>query len=275
MTAIWPVRCPGALPPGAVLAPTALPPTTLALDELDLLLQLLDIDELPVVLDAAPRHDAVAAREAAGAAAARTLTGRGLLDGNRPHPDLADRLWTLARPDREVSLRRHTGDGVERLCVARGPRGAMAADRGRDHVVLRHVPSSALGVLCDALGSAQPLAFGPVNTVTAGLVEALADCGDPTATARSLAGLGLAGPEAVVLAAALATCLARTEIVAVRHSDGRAAPLGAPVAVFDTEHGRILGTSSTAADGVGWSTLGPGGDARVRQAVAELLAEPR
>ncbi|SDC50986.1 ESX secretion-associated protein EspG [Rhodococcus tukisamuensis] len=268
------IETPAVLTSGAVLGPAGLPSATLTLDELGLLVHLLRIDELPVALDASSRFDTAAARDAAFVGAARTLTGRGLLDHGDPHPDLADRLRTLARPDREVALRRYTGDGDGgRLCVALGPLGGVVAHCEENSVVLQPCSVPIRDLLCGTAGFARPLMFEPVNAVTAGLVEALSDCADPAATARKLATLGVAAREAGVLAAALATCFARTEIVAMRRADGRSAPLGAPVAVIDTDHGRILGTSSTATDGTAWSTLGPGGDARVRQAVGALVGE--
>lgn len=267
------IETPAVLTSGAVLAPAGPPSATLTLDELGLLVHLLRIDELPVVLDASSRFDTAAARDAAFVGAARTLADRGLLDHGDPHPDLADRLRILARPDREVALRRYTGDGVDRLCVAQGPLGGAMARREENSVVLQPCSVPIRDLLCGTAGFARPLMFGPVNAVTAGLVETLSDCADPAATARKLATLGVAAREAGVLAAALATCFARTEIVAMRRADGRSAPLGAPVAVIDTDHGRILGTSSTATDGTAWSTLGPGGDARVRQAVGALVGE--
>ena len=259
------IETPAVLTSGAVLAPAGLHSATVTLDELGLLVHLLRIDELPVVLDASSRFDTAAARDAAFVGAARTLADRGLLDHGDPHPDLADRLRTLARPDREIALRRYTGDSVDRLCVALGPLGGVVARREENSVVLQPCSVPIRDILCGTAGFAG-LMIRPVNAVTAGLVEALSDCADPAATARKLAALGVGAREAGVLAAALATCLARTEIVAMRHADGRSAPLGAPVAVIDTDHGRILGTSSAATDGTAWSTLGPGGDARIRQA---------
>lgn len=252
-----------------------LPAVTLTAGELDLLTHLLVVDELPVVLAAAPRPDSVAARDAAFERARASLAARGLLPGGRPHPDVADRLSVLARPVVELALRWHTGSGaISRMCLAHAHGTTVLALRGPGEsggFSLEEVEAADPGLVLDVLGPANPLDVGAVRAPTAPLADALADCTDPPATARRLRALDVGDRDADRVARALSGCRAHAEIVAITHGDGVRRTDG-PVTVFDTPEGRLVGASSISPDGVRWTTLGPGGDARVRQAARELLA---
>ncbi|MFD4181788.1 ESX secretion-associated protein EspG [Rhodococcus sp. NPDC058514] len=289
---------------GTLSAPSRLEAVTLGLDELDLLVNLLGIDELPVVLNATARFDSVTARDAAFDAARLTLADRGLVDAGAVHPDVAEWLQVLARPEWEVALRWYAPsdgnsagsapvrdgssagsapvrdgssagsapvDDISRLCLVHGATGSVLALRGPDSYVLQRAEHPAGELMLDAIGRQAPLDFGVVNAPTEQLVAALADCADAGSTARRLAGLGVADQDVVAVSAALAGCRERAEIVAIWHGDGRIEPVGGPVAVFDTDRGRIVATSSVSADGVAWSTLSPGSDARFRQAIDVLV----
>ncbi|MFC7449994.1 ESX secretion-associated protein EspG [Rhodococcus daqingensis] len=256
---------------GTLAAPSRLDSVTLGLDELDLLVNLLGIDELPVVLNATARFDSVTARDAAFDAARATLAERGLLASGAVHTDVAEWLQVLARPSWEVALRLYVAEEISRLCLAHGPTGSVLALRGPDSYVLQRAEHPAGDLMLDAIGRRAPLDLGVVNAPTEQLVAALADCADARSTARRLTALGAAEQDAVTVSTALARCRERAEIVAIWHGDGRIEPVGGPVTVFDTDRGRIIGTSSVSADGVAWSTLGPGHDARFRQAVDVLV----
>ncbi|MGW0174361.1 ESX secretion-associated protein EspG [Rhodococcus sp. NPDC003322] len=244
---------------------------TLSGDEIDLLLHLLGVDELPVVLATMSRFDTVAARDVAFAAARESLQARGLLRGDHPHPGIVDRLAVLARPTVELALRWYPGDGaVSRMCLAQGPAGVVLALRAADTYVLADVGTAEPDLVLDVIGRGVGLDVGSVSAPTEPLAAALHDVTDPPAVARRLTSLGVAERDADRLAHALGSCRAHAEIVALTHREGRTGTSG-PVTVFDTGEGRIVGTTSAAADGAAWCTLGPGGDARVRQAVRELL----
>ena len=267
---------------GTLSAPSRLESVTLGLDELDLLVNVLGIDELPVVLNATARFDSVAARDAAFDTARVTLAERGLLEAGSVHPDVAEWLQVLARPYWEVALRwylpsdgRSAGSApaeeISRLCLAHGPTGSVLALRGPDSYVLQRAEHPAGELMLDAIGRQAPVDLGVVNAPTEQLVAALADCADARSTARRLAALRVADQDVVAVSAALACCWERAEIVAIRHGDGKVEPIGGPVTVFDTDRGRIVGTSSVSADGVAWSTLSAGSDARFRQAIDVLV----
>ncbi|MFE3291783.1 ESX secretion-associated protein EspG [Rhodococcus sp. NPDC059234] len=250
---------------------------TLGLDEMDLLVHLLGVDELPVVLDAGSRFDSSTARDAAFDRAHETLTERGLLPAGAPHPDLADWLGVLARPRAEVALRWYTTGRAEvsRLCLVWAAAGDLLVLRGPNSYVLQPHDGRGPELLLDAIGCSVPLRFGPVNAPTELLIGALEDCANHVSTARRLAELGVAEADAGTLATALAGSRAHAEVVGIRHADAAVTQVGGPVTAFDTDRGRIVGTSSVSADGVAWSTLGPGSDARFRRAVADLIAELR
>ncbi|TQF74783.1 ESX secretion-associated protein EspG [Rhodococcus spelaei] len=258
------------------VAPTdSLGSVTLDLDELDLLVHLLAVDELPVVLDAGPRFDSAAARDAAFTDAQESLTGRGLLPAGAPHPDVADWLALLARPSAEIALRWYTTGQAEisRLCLVHGTAGELLALRGPNSYVLQPSEGQGPELLLDAVGRAAPLDFGPVNAPTDLLIGALEDCANRVSTARRLTEIGVTEVDAGTLAAALAGRRAHAEIVGIRHADAAVTQVGGPVTVFHTDRGRIVGTSSVSADGVAWTTLSPGTDARLRRAIADLVTE--
>lgn len=249
-------------------------PVTLSGDELDLLGHLLGIDELPVVLASGSRFDSASARDDAFDAARATLGARGLMRAGHPHPRLVGRLSVLARPTTELALRWHTGGTVSRMCLAQGPGGVALAVRASDSCVLSEAESADPGVVLETIGRGTALDIGSVSAPTAALSVALRDVTDPPAVARRLTGLGIRDQDARLLARGLGACRAHAEIVVLTHRAGRTRTSD-PVTVFDTDVGRVLGTTSRSADGLAWSTLGPGGDARVRQAVRELLVAAR
>ena len=247
----------------------------LDVDELDLLAHLAGVDELPVVLDVRPRFDTAVARDAAFVTSRESLSKRGLLPGGHPHSDLVDRLAILARPDIELAVRWYRGGAVFRMCLAQAGPLTVLALRGPDSYVLTEVAAAEPDLVLDVIGRGAALEVDSISAPTDHLVLALGDLTDPPAVVRRLAELGARDTER--LASALSACHAHAEIVALVHSDGRRWT-SAPVSVFDTDHGRVVGTSSIAPDGVVWSTLGPGGDTRVRQAIRDLLrwaASPR
>ncbi|MEE2030740.1 ESX secretion-associated protein EspG [Rhodococcus chondri] len=142
------------------------------------------------------------------------------------------------------------------------PPGAEEVSR----LVSRH-----FGGLAGSFRPAAPLEFGSVSAPTARVSDALtAGAGNPPGTTRRLVEAGVAAGDAAVLGAALAPCRSFAEIVGIRHGDGAKAPVGGPVTVFDTPLGRVVGTSSVAADGTGWTTLSPGTAGFLRQALVAL-----
>ncbi|WP_305093385.1 ESX secretion-associated protein EspG [Prescottella sp. R16] len=251
-----------------------LPPTTLHIDELDLLVELLGVDELPVVLDAGPRFDFPADRDAVFAAARASLGGAGLVDasdGTSVHPDLARQLHVLARPHCEIAVRRHGNGAVYRACLARGADGTVLASRSDDTVTLRSIDDDPVGPLAHLLGISAPLPFSGINCPTADLVAAIDSATDPRRTVDALVAVGAKTADAAVVGPALVDRPTVAEIVGLTHGNGGTPHPHGPVTVFDTAIGRIVGTTGTAADGVRWTSLAPGTPGRLRQALLDLL----
>ncbi len=254
---------------------TTLPPTTLHVDQIDLLVHLLDIDVLPVVLDAGPRFDSLPARDAVFRRAHDGLTAAGLVDGIAVHPELARQLRALARPRGEIAVRKYVDGTVHRACLAldQDRAGAVLALRSGDAFTVQWLERDVVGPLGHALGAATPLPFGVVNCPTADLGGALDRITDPQRAADHLLAVGIPAAEAAVVGPAFAACPIFTEIVGLVHEDGRPGELRGPVTVFDTAAGRVVGTTSVATDGVRWTSLSPGTPGRLRQALDALLAQ--
>ncbi|GAB2643218.1 ESX secretion-associated protein EspG [Prescottella soli] len=258
---------------------TTLPPTTLHVDEIDLLVHLLDVDVLPVVLDAGPRFDSLPARDAVFRRAHDRLTAAGLVDGITVHPDLARQVRTLARPRAEIAVRKFVGGTVHRACLAldQDPAdGAVLALRSGDAFTVQRPGRDLAGPVVHALGTVPALPFGVVNCPTADLGAALDRITDPQKAADQLIAVGVPAADAAVVGPAFAACPTFTEIVGLVGIVGEGGDpelARGPVTVFDTAAGRVVGTTSVATDGVRWTSLSPGTQGRLRQALEGLLAQ--
>ncbi|MGF7124857.1 ESX secretion-associated protein EspG [Rhodococcus sp. AG1013] len=250
-----------------------LPSATLHVDELDLLVDLLDIDVLPVVLDAAPRFDSLPERDRVFRSAQDSLAAAGLIDGIAVHPELARWLRALARPRDEIALRRYIDGTVARLCLARDDEMAVLALRSGDTFTVQRLEHDLAGPIVHALGGAEPLAFGVVNRPTTDLGAALNRIVDPGTAAAQLTAIGVPAAEAAVVGPAFVGCTTFTEIVGIVHEAGHPGLMHGPVTVFDTAAGRIVGTTSVATDGTPWTSFSPGTPGRLRQALDGLLAQ--
>nr|WP_296771390.1 ESX secretion-associated protein EspG [Rhodococcus sp. (in: high G+C Gram-positive bacteria)] len=260
-----------------------IPSADLDADRLDYLIDVLGIVELPVVLDVFPRYDNA---EELGAARRRGRDGLGadglLLEG-RVHPDVEAWLRILEQPDRYISGRgvvrpADTTVPITRVCAATNQIGSVIATRSGGSLLVRPLAEDRPARLLEALGFGQGLNFqtalsrSEISAPTDLLAEALdAAPADVDATAARLAHIGIESDAARYLASAMSTCSAHAEIVSVQNRAGIRVPGEHPVAFFDTHRGRILATSSTAADGRRWTTMSSGTDGRVRSALAELV----
>lgn len=247
-------------------------------DRLDFLVDSLDLVELPVVLDVFPRHDSYEQRNAALQRGRAGLVDDRLITDGRVHPDVEAWLRVLEQPRWFVSVRLvprpFTDDAtVTRVCLAEGDSGTVLALRNGGPIVVRAAVNDASAELLSALGGGQGLEFGGLSAPTDLLAEALdASPADAVATAARLSSIGIERDRAFEVASALSTCSAHAEITSVSISAGNRTAGVHPVAFFDTRRGRIVATSSTAADGRKWTTLSSGSDWRIRSALAELTS---
>ncbi|MBF6065117.1 ESX secretion-associated protein EspG [Nocardia terpenica] len=256
---------------GAGHGPSMLEAVVLSLDEMQFLLETLQIDEVPVVLDAIGRYDNVVDHDAAMAAAAESLTARELLVGDAVHRDLADRLRALYRPHWAIAVRWVVDGVVNRFCLAKGDDLEVVALRGPDSYVIDEAGSDLPGTIMAALGPAEALELYGMNAPTEQLAPIFNDTGDSAATAQRLAKVGKPATDAQTLASALVEIQSYAEIVGVIYGDGTRDVADNHVAVFNTRHGRIVLTGTTADDGTKWLSLHSGTQPRLRTALKNLI----
>ncbi|GGK55337.1 ESX secretion-associated protein EspG [Nocardia camponoti] len=243
----------------------------LSLDEMQFLLEALQFDEMPVVLDALGRYDNVAAHDKAMQAAAASLTERELLFGEVVAPELAERLRVLYRPQWIIALRWVVGAQVNRFCLAQGEDRAVVALRGPDSYVIDDAGLDLPGAVAQALGTADALELYGLNAPTEELAPIFGDTGDVAATAERLSNVAKPATDAQTLASALVEIHSYAEIVGVAYGEGTRTIGDNHIAVFNTRAGRFIITASLAEDGVKWSSVASGTAARLRTAIADLI----
>ncbi|NUP27039.1 MAG: ESX secretion-associated protein EspG [Nocardia sp.] len=256
---------------GAGRGPSTLAAVTLSLDEMQYLLEALEIDEVPVVLDARGRYDNQVDHDAAMEAAARSLTDRDLLEGERIHPELEDRLRGLYRPHWVVALRLIVAGQVSRMCLAKGDDLVTVALRGPESYVIDEAGDDLPGPVIMALGRAEALELTGMNAPTEQLVPIFDDAGDPAATAARLGEVGNPPRDAQAIATAMAHCDSHAEIAGVVYGDASRDIAENHIAVFDTRAGRFIATASRADDGTKWTSFSSGTEARLRLALQDLI----
>ncbi|WP_084654552.1 ESX secretion-associated protein EspG [Nocardia altamirensis] len=256
---------------GAGRGPSMLASVVLSLDEMQFLLEKLEIDELPVVLQARGQYDNVTDHDAAMAVAAESLIDRELLIGDAVHQELEDRLFALYRPHWVIALRLHVDGQVSRMCLAKGDDLVTIALRGPQSYVIDEAGDDLPGPVIAALGAADPLDITGMNAPTEQLVPIFDDTGDATATASRLAKVGTPPRDAKTLASAMVQIDSHAEIVGVVYGDGTRDVTDNHIAVYNTRGGRLIATASRSDDGVKWTSLATGTTGRLRTALQDLI----
>ena len=170
---------------------------------------------------------------------ARDLTVQGVLDVfGAPHPEVANMVDTLSRPDRTLEgrwWRRDVGDKMVRFAICRkGDRHVIAARDGDMIVLQRIAPQVGLaGMVTAVLGSAAPADVEPLTGVASRLAQ--------STTANQLAQLGVDPPSARLYADITATPDSWVEITAnERHPGGTYTQADVAAGVLDSRQGRIV-----------------------------------
>lgn len=246
-------------------------------DELHALGTRLGVADFPVVLAMRPRHGTIGALERAYDAAGRSLTSRGLLSSGAVLPELADLVQVLRRPSCQLAVRLVTPDGLARLCVAQAGHVSVSARRIGNCVTLRALDSRAgraglIRAVLAELPAAGPASVDGFGAPTAELTECLNGGHEATYLADRLRALGAGHHVALVLGAAFASRVAFGEIVchALDPSTDRMIRTPGAVAVFYTRRGRLVSAPSLSPTGQLWTTIKPGSDHHVAQAVSQL-----
>ncbi|GGF90580.1 hypothetical protein GCM10007304_00600 [Rhodococcoides trifolii] len=234
-------------------------------DEMALVMHDLGIDELPGVLDWRPPHRDDDERRPAFARVLPELRTRGVIDGSgHVEAVLAQHLRTLYRSTWDVEVRTvtrtRTGPIIERRCLSSGVDGLVVADRTSTGYRIR---TAGVGMVVDR---AAPLRFSGISAPTDTMAAAL----DRPQPATWVA-LGCDDATAVILGEVLSASDTHVEIVMVGHRGPIPERIGTPIALFETPRGRILATTSYAADGTAWTALAPGTDARIRSEIQTLI----
>jgi hypothetical protein len=254
------------------------PPIVFTDDELQVAAARIGVQSFPTVLAVRPRHSTLDRLTAAIDHATRALTAREVIVDGSLDPDLVPILQTLQRPDRELAMRLVTPDGTARIGVVR--RGAMCvlARRIGHDITLRVVGyqtelRDAAGALLAELPRAAGAEVLPVGAPLAAMSENLSGTHDPALLADRIRALGAEPRAAMLLGSALASRQAFAEIVyyALNRNEDRIVRGPAAVGVFYTKRGRIVGAPSASPAGQLWTTLKPGSDHAVSQAIGQLV----
>ncbi|WP_227997889.1 ESX secretion-associated protein EspG [Nocardia australiensis] len=256
---------------GAGRGPSMLESVVLSLDEMQFLLEKLEIDEVPIVLQAMGTYDNVTDHDAAMAVAAQSLIDRELLIDDVVHNDLEDRLRTLYRPHWVIAVRLVVDGQVSRMCLAKGDDFVTVALRGPQSYVIDEADEDLPGAVITALGPAEPLELTGMRAQTEHLVPIFSDTGNTASTASRLAKVGQPTRDAQVLASAMVEFHSHTEIVGIVYGDGTRETADNHIAVFNTRSGRFIATASVADDGTKWTSLSSGTPARLRTALQDLI----
>ncbi|MFF2057399.1 ESX secretion-associated protein EspG [Rhodococcus qingshengii] len=250
-----------------------LPVVALSQDEIDYLRERLGLDGLPVVLGGATVHGSASAHRTAMQSAADSLSERDLLPGGEIHHDLSARLRVLTRPKWELALRRHVGGSISRLCVAQGEFLCVEATSTDSSFALRSVTTEPAAPVVTALGSAEAMPIAVINAPTEMLSLAFGAGPDAGSVTSALINAGIPEDDARQLGSAIVSCTAFAELVGIPHSLGATTLMTGAVTVYDTLSGRLVGSTTRAADGTEWTSISSGTSHRLRQAVNALVTE--
>jgi hypothetical protein len=246
-------------------------------DELQIVGARLGVADFPVVLAIRPRHGTHAGLAQAHESATARLTARGLIESGDVACELADLLDPLRRPARELAVRLVTPDGIARITVAQsGACGVLARRIGND-VHLRAIDergglAAATQAVTAELPAADPVQVDAFGAPSAELAVCLNGGHDATYLTDRLRALGAGQQAAMTLGSAFASRLAFAEIVchALDSSTDRVVRVPGAVAVFYTKRGRLVSAPSMSPGGQLWTTIKPGSDHRLAQAISQL-----
>lgn len=247
-------------------------------DELQVVGARVGVQGFPTVLGVRPRYGTVDALDAAFDTATRSLAARGLIVDGNVEPDLVLLLRALRRPDRELAMRLVTPDGIARVCVVRCGGVGVLARRVGNQITLRAAEGAAdqswaIQALLSALPRAEAAQISPVGAPSELVSRNLIGTHDAAQLADRVRALGAEPRTAMLLGSALASRMAFAEIVyyTLCSDQDRISRRPAAVAVFYTKRGRIVGAPSASPSGQLWTTLKPGSDHAIGQAISQLI----
>lgn len=203
------------------------------------------------------------------------LAERGLADGDRAVPELADRLALLAHPARSVDVFVRADRQVRGLAAVSGRDAQLGVVDG-DQVWLIPARDSSFVESAVSVTGDVPAGYGrSVSVPLAALHKADENSGgDPKALITELENENLPLSEAQLLATMLTGITVRGQFGVERAGrDGRMTRARRIIAFHDTDRGRYLFTTRRSPDGQEWATLTPADNARLAASVIELFDE--
>lgn len=247
-------------------------------DELLVAAARVGVRSFPSVLIVRPRHSTEEELTTAIDRATGTLAVRKLIVDGVVAPELASLLRALQRPDRELAMRLVTPDGISRVSVARRGTQLLAARRIGNDIELRVIAGeadleAAATAMIGELPRSEAAQITPVGAPLPELSERLSGTHDAMRLGDGIRALGAEPKAAMLLGSALASRVAFAEIVycALSVDDDRIQRAPAAVGIFYTKRGRIVGAPSASPSGQIWSTLKPGSDHTIGQAIVQLV----
>jgi ESX secretion-associated protein EspG len=247
-------------------------------DELQVLGARAGVGGFPTVLAVRPRHHTTETLDAAFDAATQALVAQGSITDGLVAPDVAALVRALHRPDRELAMRVVTPEGIVRVSMVRRGSLGLLARRVGDEFVLRSVthgaelPAATQSLLAE-LPRMHPARIDPVGAPLDAITECLNEGGDGPRLADRIRALGIEPRAAMLLGSALGSRVAFAEIVyyALARDQDLISRCAAAVAVLYTKRGRIIASPSASPAGELWSTLKPGSDHTITQAIRQLI----
>lgn len=251
--------------------------TALTTDALLALADRLGVQTLPTVLAVWPQWETFDELSQARDRALIMLKSDGLLDTyGEVAAELSDALTALANPERELVVRVYgASDPIRISLVRRGEQHALAVRRGDDFDITSIWTDGSGAALArpilDALGhrdAAQVASFSAPATEVAERLDGATESSD---YADAVYALGVQAHDATAYGLAFGSCHSFAEIVAYAHDAGITTRSPGAVVVYDTAYGRIAAAPGSAPDQQVWSTVTPGTDHRIAQAISGLV----
>lgn len=247
-------------------------------DELQVIAARIGIQGFPAVLAIRPRHSTVDTLTAAFDRATTTLMSRRLISDGEVTPELVPLLQALQRPDRELAVRLVTPEGMARLALVRRGNLGVLARRVANEITLRVIEGEPglveiTRALIGELPRAEAAQITPVGAPLEAVSRQLSGTHDAAQLADRIRSLGAESRAAMLLGSALASRAAFAEIVyyALCNDADRISRRPAAVGVYYTKRGRIVGAPSASPSGQLWTTLKPGSDHAISQAIGQLV----
>jgi hypothetical protein len=201
------------------------------------------------------------------------LAERGLAEGGRAEPELADRLALLAYPERSVDGWVWTDREIRGLAAQSG-RQAMLGVVDRDEVWLIPARDTSFVEAAVSMAGECPAGWGRSTSLPQDTLRAADEAaeGDPKALISQLEDRDVPLGQAQVLAAMFTGMVGRGQFGVERTGrTGRRA--NRVVAFHDTQRGRYLYVTRPSADGGLWATVTPADNRGIANSVWELLDE--